>query len=304
MGPITLQPTLAEVLAVAARQHGVVTGAQLVARGLSRDGIEHRARRGRLFRVHRNVYAIGSPILTREGRWMAAVLACGAGAALSHESAAALWRIRDRERESIEVSVPPRVVRRHDGIRAHRRALTAVDLSRHRSIPVTAPACTLIDLAARLDEGELERAISEADKLGLTDPDRLLPLLEKLPRRPGVAILRNTLTRHTFRLTDSELERGFIPLAVAAGLPVPRTRQIVNGHRVDFWWPAFRLVVETDGLTYHRTPAQQAADRRRDQAHTAAGLTQLRFTHWQVRFDPQHVVETLARVARRLAPAA
>jgi Transcriptional regulator, AbiEi antitoxin len=184
MGPITLQPTLAEVLAVAARQHGVVTGAQLVARGLSRDGIEHRARRGRLFRVHRNVYAIGSPILTREGRWMAAVLACGAGAALRHESAAALWRIRDRERESIEVSVPPRVVRRHDGIRAHRRALTAVDLSRHRSIPVTAPACTLIDLAARLDEGELERAISEADKLGLTDPDRLLPAPREAPTTP------------------------------------------------------------------------------------------------------------------------
>jgi very-short-patch-repair endonuclease len=140
-----------------------------------------------------------------------------------------------------------------------------------------------------------------ADKLGLTTPDRLLSLLEEHPRRHGVAILRETLARHTFRLTDSEPERLFIPLAVDAGLPVPRTREVVNGYRVDFWWPKLGLVVETDGLTYHRTPAQQAADRRRDQAHTAAGLTQLRFTHWQIRFHPQHVVETLARVARRLA---
>jgi very-short-patch-repair endonuclease len=129
-------------------------------------------------------------------------------------------------------------------------------------------------------------------------------VLERAPRRPGVAILRETLTRHTFRLTDSELERLFIPLAVDAGLPVPLTRQVVNGYRVDFWWPELGLVVETDGLTYHRTPAQQAADRRRDQAHTAAGLTQVRFTHWQVRFDPRHVVKTLARVVRRLASAA
>jgi very-short-patch-repair endonuclease len=170
--------------------------------------------------------------------------------------------------------------------------------------PRTTAACTLVDLAASLGEGELERAISEADKLGLTDPDRLLSWLKVLPSRPGVAILRRTLARHTFRLTDSELERLFIPFAIDAGLPVPLTRQIVNGYRVDFWWADLGLVVETDGLTYHRTPAQQAADRRRDQVHTAAGLTQLRFTHWQVRFDPRHVVKTLGSVARRLVSAA
>jgi very-short-patch-repair endonuclease len=291
---------MGEVLELAARQHGVVTGAQLVALGLSRGGIEHRARRGRLFRVHRNVYAIGSPTLTREGRWMAAVLACGPDAVLSQESAAALWGFRDRERE-IEVSVPPHVVRRYEGIRAHRRALTTDDLTRHRGIPLTSPERTLIDLAPRLARGGLERAVSEADKLGLTDPDRLLSVLKDVPRRAGVAKLRQTLTHHAFRLTDSELERLFIPLAVDAGLPMPLTRKVVNGYRVDFWWPQFGLVVETDGLTYHRTPAQQAGDRRRDQVHAAAGLTQLRFTHRQVRFEARHVRETLARVAQRLA---
>jgi predicted transcriptional regulator of viral defense system len=137
MGPITLQPTLGEVLRLAARQHGVVTGDQFVRLGLSRDGIRHRERRGRLFRVHRNVYTVGSRTLTREGRWMAAVLACGPNAALSHESAAALWGICECEQARIEVTVPPRVVRRHDGIHVHRRALTDDDLTCHRSIPVT-----------------------------------------------------------------------------------------------------------------------------------------------------------------------
>jgi predicted transcriptional regulator of viral defense system len=128
------------VLSLASSQHGVVAGDQLEALGLSRDGIRHRIRRGRLFRVRKNVYAIGSPSLTREGRWIAAVLACGPTAALSYDSAAALWGIRERERGTIEVTVAPHVARRHDGIKVHRRARAAADLTRHRAIPVTAPA--------------------------------------------------------------------------------------------------------------------------------------------------------------------
>ena len=101
-------------------------------------------------------------------------------------------------------------------------------------------------------------------------------------------------------LTDSALERLFLPLARRAGLPPPSAGQIVNGYKVDFYWPDFGLVVETDGLRYHRTPAQQAKDRLRDQAHATAGLTHLRFTHAQVRYEPGHVQETLAAVMRRL----
>jgi len=112
--------------------------------------------------------------------------------------------------------------------------------------------------------------------------------------------LRELLDRRTFVLTDSELERRFLPIALAAGLPVPQTGRRVNGFKVDFYWPDLGLVVETDGLRYHRTPAQQARDRLRDQAHTAAGLTCLRFTHAQVRFDPDHVRATLTAVTRRL----
>ena len=108
------------------------------------------------------------------------------------------------------------------------------------------------------------------------------------------------LDRHTFRLTDSELEVRFLAIVRQAGLPLPMTRQRVNGFRVDFYWPSLGLVVETDGLRYHRTPAQQARDLVRDQAHIAAGMTPLRFTHAQVRFESASVRETLVSVASRL----
>ena len=118
---------------------------------------------------------------------------------------------------------------------------------------------------------------------------------------PGAGKVLQLLDRQVFRLTDSELERRFLSLVRSASLPIPQTRVLVNGYRVDFFWPRLGLVVETDGLRYHRTPAQQARDRRRDQVHTAAGLTTLRFTHAQVRFKPPEVREVLIRVVRRLS---
>jgi very-short-patch-repair endonuclease len=115
----------------------------------------------------------------------------------------------------------------------------------------------------------------------------------------GVGILNSLLDRRVFRLTDSELERRFLQLVRFAGLPLPETGCVVNGFRVDFFWPDLGLIVETDGLRYHRTPGQQARDRQRDQVHTAAGLTTLRFTHAQVRFEPAEVREVLTRVVAR-----
>lgn len=233
--------------------------------------------------------------LNRHGVWMAAVLSCGDGAALSHESAGALLGIR-ADPGRIEVST--RTDRRRPGIVIHRRADLAV--TRHHGIPVTPPIFTLVDLGARLPRDELEAAINAADKRDLVDPDTLRSALEKMSRRPGLRMLRETLDRRTFTLTDSGLERRFLPIARRVGLPLPETGQIVNGYKVDFYWPDLGLVVETDGLQYHRTPAQQVKDRLRDQAHTAAGLTPLRFTRAQVRYEPGHVEETLAAVAHRL----
>ena len=141
--------------------------------------------------------------------------------------------------------------------------------------------------------------MNEADKLDLVTPEELRKVLDDVPRLPGLVALRDLLDRGTFVLTDSELERLFLPIARSAGLSPPETGVILHGFKVDFHWPALGLVVETDGLRYHRTPAQQAKDRLRDQVLTAAGLTTLRFTHWQVRHVPHHVRATLVAVATR-----
>lgn len=284
------------------RQHGVIARRQLLALGYSSKGIRHRVTSGRLHVIHRGVYSVGRPRVGPYGRWMAAVLACGAEATLSHSSAAALWRIGVEERAVIEVSVRSRHQRRRPNIRTFRRpSLWPEDHAVHHGIPVTTPIQTLIDMSLRLDRRGTERMINEADKYDLVHPPQLRKALEARVGEPGVACLREILDRRTFRLTKEELERRFLPLAAKAGLPVPSTGQWVNEFEVDFYWPDLGLVVETDGLRYHRTPAEQARDRLRDQAHTAAGLTQLRFTHEQVRYEPEYVRKILAQTASRLA---
>jgi very-short-patch-repair endonuclease len=291
----------ARAWALALRQHGVVTRAQLLKLGFTRDAINHRLATGRLHAAIRGVYAVGRPELTREGRWMAAVLACGPKAVLSHGCAADLWEIsRERSGGLLEVSVPAHVRRRRPGVVIHRRAMLGDHVTTHRGIPVTTPVATLIDLATFLTRGPLEAVISEADKRDLTNPEALRAAVEAAGRRSGAAALRRVLDHHTFRLTDSELERRFLAIVRKAGLPQPETGCIVDGFKVDFFWPELDLVVETDGLRYHRTPTQQAKDRERDQAHAAAGRTPLRFIHAQVRYEPDRVGETLATVARRL----
>jgi very-short-patch-repair endonuclease len=233
---------------------------------------------------------------------MAGVLACGDGAIISHSSAAALWRIGPQERGVVELSLPSPFQRRRPGLRIHRRPpLKARDQTREYGIPVTTPVQTLIDMSLRLDRDGVERMINEADKYNVTHPPRLREALAGRAGEPGVARLRFILDRRTFRLTKEELERRFLPLARKVGLPVPLTGQFVNEFEVDFYWPDLGLVVETDGLRYHRTPAEQARDRLRDQTHTAAGLTPLRFTHEQVRYEPEHVLRILAQTASRLA---
>lgn len=232
---------------------------------------------------------------------MAAVLSCGSAALLSHRSAASLWGLMPWQ-EAIDIVVPNRAPRHPRGIRVHRR----LDLSEeHRrwvdGLPVTDPVSTLIDVACQTPTAMLERTIREADRLDLVDPVALRAALDSCPRRPGVGQLRSLLDSETFRLTDSELERRFLSLIRAAGLPVPETQTWLNGFRVDFYWPELGLVVETDGLRYHRTPSQQRIDRVRDQTHAAAGLTPLRFTAAQVRYEPRQTLATLAAVASRLS---
>jgi very-short-patch-repair endonuclease len=200
----------------------------------------------------------------------------------------------------IHVSVGGSKTHRLTGIRIHRRrCLPDSDRSVCDRIPVTSPARTLIDLATVLEPSRLETAVNSADKRDLIDPERLRWEIEAHRGTAGVPALRNLLDRATFSLTDSELERRFLRLVRRAGLPPPETQQRVNGYRVDFYWPELKLIIETDGIRYHRTPTQQSRDRARDQAHVAAGFVALRFTHAQVCYDPEHVVMTLRSVLKR-----
>jgi very-short-patch-repair endonuclease len=231
---------------------------------------------------------------------MAAVLICGGEgiAALSHSSAAALLKIGVEQAAGIEVSRRSPDELRRPGIRVHRRPrLRDGWYGFYEGIPVTSPVQTLIDLATRHGRPAMERSMNEADKLGLVKTVDLRKALDAHPGEPGVARLRQIIDQATFRYTRTELERAFLPLVRAAGLPTPRTSVYVNGYEVDFHFPDLGLVVETDGLTYHRTPAEQKKDRERDQAHTAAGLAQLRFTHGQIRYEPDQVVRTLRATA-------
>lgn len=235
---------------------------------------------------------------------MAAVLSCGDGAMLSHGSAAALWGI-GREWRAIEVTVRSASPRRRDGVRVRRRpTLADAHVTEREGIPVTGLVQTLVDLAAVHKRAAVERAVNEADRLGLIDPPTLRRALEVHRWEPGVRPLRTMLDRRTFRLTRSDLEGLFLPMVEQVGLPLPLTKQWVNGFEVDFYWPQLGFVIETDGLQYHRTPAEQARDRLRDQAHTAAGMTNLRFTHEQVRYEPEHVRAVLAPTAARVMAAA
>lgn len=289
-----------QLWALVERQHGVVARRQLLAEGLTPAAIGWRVRTGRLHPVARGVYAVGRPRLGRHGRWMAAVLAGGAKAVLSHGSAAALWGIGDEPPGVVEISTPAGRRCRRAGIRAHRRGvLRADELTMREGIPVTGPVRTLLDQAARLRPMQVERAVNEADKLGLIDPDALRVALERYPGTPGVAPLRRLLDRHTFRLSDSDLELLFRPLARDAGLPAPETKAWVNGYEVDFFWPKLGIVVETDGLRYHRTPSQQTRGLKRDQEHLTVGMWPLRFSHWQVKHEPGHVRKVLRNTVNR-----
>jgi len=230
---------------------------------------------------------------------MAAVLVCGEGAMLSHRSAAELWGIGYEERGRIDVTVRRDAEIRRKGLKV--RARPSLDASAavvRFGIPVTHPIQTLTDLATELKPMRLERAVNEADKLDLVDPETLRKALglEVYAGMPGVRTLRTMLDRHTFRLSDSDLEILFRPLALAAGFPLPLSKHWVLGYETDFFFPDHDLIVETDGLRYHRTAAQQARAVKRDQKHVAAGFRVLRFTHWQIAHAADEVTGVLRRI--------
>ena len=211
----------ARVWSLAARQHGVAARWQLLELDMHPQAIKHRIAQGRLHPIRRGVYAVGRPQITRKGELMAAVLACGPEAVLSHLSAGELWGIYEpKTSDPVHLSVPGRGGRRrHPGLVIHRRpALRPESRTERDRIPVTNASQTVIDLATCLPRMELEAAISKGDRDPHLDPERLRAAIDAHPGEPGTASLRTLLDRRTFSLTDSELERRFLPLARGAGL--------------------------------------------------------------------------------------
>jgi hypothetical protein len=272
---------------LARRQHGRIARRQLLALGLGSDAIKYRLARSRLHEEYRGVYALGHDAPTREGRWMAAVLAGGPGAVLSYRSAAALWGIRPTGASPIDVTTPRGQYPRR-GIQFHRTSLPEDEVTLKDGIPVTTVPRALFDLAAVLRPRQLERALNEAEVLRLWDGLSLLDLLRRYPRRHGSRTVRAVLGAREAgaTLTRSELEVLFLEFVDWARLPHPQTNVTVEGFEVDCVWREARVVVELDGRSTHATLAAFERDRERDRVLLAAGWHPVRVTWRQLALTP------------------
>jgi len=250
--------------------------------------------------LHRGVFALGHQRISQQGEWMAAVLAAGPRAALSHGSAAHLWDLR-RSRGPIEVTRPSGGSRRA-GIKFHQAALPRQDVTVEAAIRVTSIERTLVDVASVLDSRQLERAVVAADRTGRLGWRRLVELLEQSKGRLGVARLRRVVAETDPRAADarSPLEVDFLALCREASLPLPEVNMLVNGRLVDFLWVKERVIVETDGYAYHRDRPAFERDHEATVALTSAGYVVHRATYRMLKRDPGQFM-TLVRRALGLS---
>jgi very-short-patch-repair endonuclease len=289
---------------LANRQHGVISVAQLRELGLGTSGVAKRARSGKLHRVHRGVYSVGHPILTTNGRWMAAVLACGEGAALSHRSAAELWGLHRSDRPSIDVTTPRRTGRSREGIEAHgARDLARSELTTISAIPCTTVPRTLLDISEVVNRRTLERAFDRAEILRVFDLRALEDVLSRADGRRGVAAIRSLLDEYTQpAITRSELEEAVLAMCSRFRVHRPRVNQWIlldeRAVMVDFLWREEKLVLEADGRHVHGSRRAFERDRERDQRLMLAGYRVMRCTWRQVLNEG---AELAARIDKLLA---
>jgi very-short-patch-repair endonuclease len=297
--PESEDPIDGRLAALAERQHGVVSREQLRRLGLGEHGIARRVRSGRLHRLYRGVYSVGHPVLGREGRWMAAVLAGGPGAVLSHASAGSLWDIRASGATRIDVTIPQRGGRRErPGLRVHRsRRLGRHEVTLRRRIPVTTLARTLLDLADVLDAQALKRVVDEAEYLRLLDMAAVHSAIARNPGRAGAKLTR--AARGPLELTRSAAESLFLAVVERHGLPRPRVGVEVGGYEVDFYWPDANLIVELDGFAAHGTRKRFENDRRRDRRLARAGLQTIRLTPTALSYEEDAIAEELGALTSR-----
>lgn len=282
---------------LAGRQHGVVARWQLLEAGVGKRAIDTRLG-GRLLPIYRGVYAVGYAVARIESRWMAAVLAAGPGAVLSHRSAAQLLGLAPRSRHPAEVTRPT-YFRPHPQIRAHRAALAEDETTRVDRIPVTTVPRTVLDFAALASRRQLERVLKEMEVQGQTDPLSIPDLLARHTRRRGSRVLRELLDAgaQAGGVTRNEFEELFVPLLDSSGLPRPRFNAdiAISGRfvNVDCLWRRERLVVELDGRATHGTKAAFEDDRERDRLLVADGWRVMRITWRQLRAQQDSIASDL-----------
>jgi len=276
---VSTKVDLPQLQQVARRQWGVVTREQLAALGLSSNGIAEWIRTKRLIRLHRGVYAYGHDRLRRQGYWLAAVLTCGPGAALSHTSGAGLWEMRASGGGVIDVTVPSRAGRiRRTGIRVHRSGrLSPEEVTEKDGIPVTTPARTLLDLSDVLDIQGVRRAVTEAEYRHLYDHTALMAAVERNPGRRTRKLLTAAMEGRLHR-TRSPLEDRFLTFKEKWGVEEPECNVHVEGYEVDFLWRRVGLAVELDGLAEHGTREAVRRDRKKDRVLWRAGIRTMRLT--------------------------
>jgi predicted transcriptional regulator of viral defense system len=293
---------------LAVAQNGVVALEQLERLGLSRRAIHDRERAGRLHRIHQGVYSLTPSVMTQRGRFMAAVLACGPGAVLSHRSAAYLWGLVDKWEEPIDVTAPNRRGRSPDGVAAHRDgSLRPIDTTTLHGVPCTSVARTILDFAGVAPDWEVRKAVAEAEVLQILDKSKLRALLKRSRRRRGVARLRlvlDTIHPQTKR-TRSELERLFLGMCEKRGVPEPEVNVWLpapDGKRYqsDFLWRDAKLIVEADSRRFHDTDSAFVSDRKRQQQLELAGWRVSRCTWEEVEKEPRRLALTVEGLLAQL----
>lgn len=292
------ETTTPAVAALATGQFGVASGTQLAGLGIAARRKRRWVQAGLLHRLYGDVYAVGHAHVPLRGRWLAAVLACGPGAVLSHRDAAELWGLRSSGAAApIDVTVTRKRAPR-EGLRLHRtRALAAQEVAAVEGIAVTSVARTLVDLAGVVRADALAKAVDRAEILRVFDGRAVEAALARGAGRRGTAALRAVIaTERSF--TRSELERYFLALAEGHGLPWPRTNVRLLGHEIDALWEAQRLVVEVDSWAFHGTRRAFERDRAKDAALQVAGFRVLRVTHRRLRRDAKGVAADVRALLR------
>ena len=293
----------AEASRLARGQHGVLSRAQLTALGLTQQSISRALAAGRLRRVHVGVYIVGGAVLAREARWIAAALAGGRHAVLSHRDAATLWGMADYAHGDIEVTVPGTGARSQPGIRIHRtRHLPPEDVTSRCQIPVTTPARTLADLARVISPRHLQPAFDQGLRSGVLTPAALREQLGRARGRRGAPALRALLgdDPESVARTRSPLEARFVRFCSEEGLPPPEVNAYVCGSEVDASWPGTNVVAELDSWTFHGDREAFERDRAKWAALTAAGFRVVPVTDRRLKRDRVELVAALRRLL--LAP--